>query len=428
MAEKYGNYTRSELIDELRLKEASLMEWKIKPDPTEGDKKTEQTAIIASLEETVTALRLKVNSAIVPVGGATSNSDVMERYASATKRQLVAQYVQNVGILQIQRLENWICEFDRIKSLEVDEAMEGDFVKMVKRQLPQTVFSTLNESEEATDTWATLRCYLVKHFGSKISVFQHLTKLHDLQLQRGESVSTFASKLEEKLFAASVHVMKTYRKENNNAEMTTSQVFKLLGASLLSVQVRNAHPSIYRSMIKSMDKHWTATSLASEAQDYLDRLGPSMQENQTFMAQPKKKIESTKTKTSTDADKGSKRSTKGNNSLEKLKEKVKDQICREFAESGTCKYGERCFRRHEKTSYYTSTTKRDARFDELFSKSKPEHSYMVQTSNLKDSIQEVQAESKTRPSAAYCSIRIQNEDGSKTAREVPNWRNDYFKS
>ena len=23
---------------------------------------------------------------------------------------------------------------------------------------------------------------------------------------------------------------------------------------------------------------------------------------------------------------------------------------------------------------------------------------------------------------------IQNEDGSKTAREVPNWRNDYFKS
>ena len=57
--------------------------------------------------------------------------------------------------------------------------------------------------------------------------------------------------------------------------MTAEDVFKLIGAMLVSLQVQKEHEFIYRAMIKSMDKHWSAGSLLADAQDYVDRLGSS---------------------------------------------------------------------------------------------------------------------------------------------------------
>ena len=66
-------------------------------------------------------------------------------------------------------------------------------------------------------------------------------------------------------------------KENDNSskDMTAEDVFKLIGAMLVSLQVQKEHEFIYRAMIKSMDKHWSAGSLLADAQDYVDRLGSS---------------------------------------------------------------------------------------------------------------------------------------------------------
>ena len=94
-------------------------------------------------------------------------------------------------------------------------------------------------------------------------------------------------------------------------------------------------------MVKNMDKHWTATSLAAESQDYIDRIGPGDIENHAFMAQPK--TEKKPKKRGTEAD------------LERLREKVKDQICREYSQTGQCKYGKNCFRRHQEKAYYATT-------------------------------------------------------------------------
>ena len=345
-------------MDELRLKEKTLMEWKVKDEPTGEEKKTTQAGIITELENVVHLLKDKINvTALVPAGQpAGSTNTVVTQYTRTSKQALLAQYVAQVGQLIVPNLDRWISEMDRIHTLEIkeDTEFEEDFVKMVKRQLPPNIFTQLSESGTEAKTWTALRTYLVSNFGSKISVFQHLTKLHDLQLRKGENVSTFASKLEEQLYSASLHIMKAFKSNNNNTtEMSSQHVFKLFGAMLLSVQLRNTHPTVYRSMVKNMDRHWSATSLAAESQDYLDRLGPGVPENQTFMAQPKFKREN-KQKTSSDMDNKNPKLEKG---LQRLKEKVKHEICRQFSTEGKCKYGERCFRRHVKQSFCTTLPK-----------------------------------------------------------------------
>ena len=44
------------------------------------------------------------------------------------------------------------------------------------------------------------------------------------------------------------------------------------GAMLVSLQVRKEHEDAFKSTIKGMNKHWAASSLLADAQDYVDRL------------------------------------------------------------------------------------------------------------------------------------------------------------
>ena len=150
MADPYANYTRSELIDELRLKEKLLLEWKVKDDPTDGQKKTTQAEIVTELREAVRVLKEKVNTtALVPAenksGDTPTQNTVVSQYTRTTKQTLIAQYVTSVGQLVVPKIERWTSEMDRIHTLEVhdDDEFETDFVKMVKQQLPPNIFTYL---------------------------------------------------------------------------------------------------------------------------------------------------------------------------------------------------------------------------------------------------------------------------------------------
>ena len=373
MADDYDTFNRAELIAELRYKENSLREWKIKTEPNEEEKKQAHATIQAELEAVVELLKGKIKKAIVTSGSSssppgTSNQQVVQEWTRAQKRQIIAMDVASVGKLAVSNLERWISEVDRVHTLEIlndDNTFANEFTKMVKRQLPSTIYSQLVDSGTKTDSWSELRKYLVENFGSKISIYQHLTKLNDLQLHQGENISTFASKLEEQLYIASLHISKKY-KESNSAEISSQQVFKVIGAMLLSIQLRERHPKVYRAMVKGMDKHWTATSLAAEAANYLDRIGPDISQNETYIVQPKKSAKQTSKASKKNSVQHKEREIL---SLDKLKEKVKDQVCRNFAKNGECKYGNRCFRKHikESPSYMAASSNQDTRFDGLFS-------------------------------------------------------------
>ena len=418
MADRYENFTRSELLAELRDKENALRNWRIKPDPTEENKKQAQQEIIEGLENVVKVLEDKVKSKAITPNTAhtianqsnqtiTPNNQMITEWSRAHKRQLINQDVSAVGKLVISNLERWISEIDRVYKLEIedDASYSEDFCKMVKRLLPSTIYSQVAESEADTGTWTNLRSHLILNFGSKISIYQHLTKLNDLEMGRNENVSTFAAKLEEQLYVASMHIMKKFR-EINKSEMSTQQVFKVIGAMLLSIQIRNNHPNVYRSMVRSMDKHWCANTLAAECQDYLDRLGPSYLQNQTYIAQESEKSRTTSTNNDKKKFNKQRRGKYTPEQLTALKEKVKDQVCHKYEQTGHCPYKDKCFRKHIKRTFMAMEhvpMNRDSRFDQLF---EAEAAFMVE---VKDRFSDAK---HNRPTTAYVQVTIATNDGS----------------
>ena len=63
--------------------------------------------------------------------------------------------------------------------------------------------------------------------------------------------------------------------------MSDKDVFLLITAMLASLQVQKEHEEIFKQMIKHMDKHWSASSLLADAQDYVDRLGSNQNATKT---------------------------------------------------------------------------------------------------------------------------------------------------
>merc|ERR1711911_496272 len=137
---------------------------------------------------------------------------------------------------------------DQIYAVEVKvnglPKLEDEFVRATKRLLINTMFSQMDKSTEDTSTWESLKKYLITNHGSKITMFQHLTRLWNLEPKSEEKLTDFAAKLEDQVHTASTHIKQLFTKKHN--------------------------ADIFRSMIKKMDTHWTASSLAADAQDYID--------------------------------------------------------------------------------------------------------------------------------------------------------------
>ena len=199
--------------------------------------------------------------------------------------QNLLDVIRNVPKMVIgDSMERFVADMDQIYEVEVKDQvtdlpkLEDEFVRATKRLLINTMFSQMNKSGEDTSTWKLLKKYLITNHGSKITMFQHLTRLWNLEPKAEEKLTDFAAKLEDQIHTASLHIKKLFTKNHTRAnqaavEMSADDVFKLVGAMLASIQVRKNHEDIFRSMIKKMDTHWSASSLAADAQDYIDRLG-----------------------------------------------------------------------------------------------------------------------------------------------------------
>mgnify|MGYP001292404235 CR=1 FL=1 len=267
------------------------------------------------------------------------------------------------------------------------------------------MYEQMDKSGTATTTWTEMKKYLVENHGSKITMFQHLNRLWQLEIKADEKLTDYGARVEEQVHKASLHIMKKFGKDHKKADdtpkdMAAEDVFKLIGAMLASLQVRKEHEDVFKSMIKGMDKHWTASSLLADAQDYVDRLGANHNATKTgvevaFHSTSNKNKSSNQKKSSTkstsdesskvfkDLQKQLEANAKAIQSLtltnksaqtgersgdfssiskEEIKKIIKagkqlpkdQQICISFLK-GNCKYGDKCFRIHpaKHSAHYT---------------------------------------------------------------------------
>ena len=101
--------------------------------------------------------------------------------------------------------------------------------------------------------------------------FQYLSRAWDLQRHEGEKLTDFAGRLENTIREATVHITAKFKSDRQNAEMTAETAFSLMGAMLMSEKIKAWTPNIYPHLVKTMDRHYSAVGIASDAQRYLDR-------------------------------------------------------------------------------------------------------------------------------------------------------------
>ena len=148
--------------------------------------------------------------------------------------------------------------------------MEEEFLKIAKRLLELGVFQQMKDTHQDTSTFERLKSYLIATHGNQMSNFQHLSRAWDLQRRDCEWLTDFAGRLESTISEAAIHIKSKYSKDNATG-MTVDIVFLLVGAMLMIEKVKAWTPKIYPHLVKTMDNHYSASGIASEAQNYLDR-------------------------------------------------------------------------------------------------------------------------------------------------------------
>ena len=332
----YSFYSRSELMQLLMNYKNELGKYMIKPEPSNTSEKTNLAQYKTKLETEINAIeaQLKAAGPAGPSGGALAPTAADQAMIQSMKEQVMVQNLQDVirsvpKMVTGDSMEKFIAEMDQIYQVEVQgqltelPRLEGDFTRATKRLLTNVMYSQMAKSGQDTTSWDNLKKYLITNHGSKITMFQHLTRLWNLEAKPEEKFTDFCAKLEEEVHTASVHIKKLYTKNHTPAggrsvEMSADDVFKLVGAMLASIQVRKNHEEIFKAMIKKMDSHWTASSLGADAQDYIDRLGST--NNVTTTGAEIAFIANAKNPKSSDQKKSSAKKTIEDESSEAIKE------------------------------------------------------------------------------------------------------------
>ena len=326
----YSYFSRAELMQVLFHNKTELNKQKVKTEPTDAPGKKILTDIKKQLENEIKAIeaKLKETAAQAPVAAAPEATPAGDQTLTLANEQALMKSMKEQSIIQNlldvirtvtkmatgDSMEKFVAEMDQIYQVEVEgqldelPQLEDEFVRGTKRLLPHVMFSQLSKSGEDTSKWDTLKKYLIKNHGSKITMFQHLTRLWNLEAKPEDKLTDFGAKLEEETHTAAMHIKELFTKKHSkqgqqDVQMTADDVFKLMAAMLASIQVRKNHEDIFKAMIKKMDNHWTASSLVADAQDYVDRLGATNNVTKTgaeitFAAKPKNSKSSDQKKSS----------------------------------------------------------------------------------------------------------------------------------
>ena len=370
---EYLNYLqRVELIAERARVNSELCQLKIKKedDVASEELQTVKTELENVLKAADARLKAQMEANRLDNGGGgaqekslanltLSGDAMMESMAKTAKLQQIMDTVRTTNKMKIgDSVETFVCRLSQLYLIEVKPQLEKmpqlelEFVNAAKGLLTYPMFSQLQKSGKIINSWDEFEKYLIYAHGSRISNFQYLHRLWSCQLQSDERFSDFGARLEEQIHHASMHIQASFKKNHSEADMTASDVFALLGSMLAGLQVKEHHPDAYKSLIKTCDKHWSASSLLNEAADYSDKM-PSGEtcatnSNMAFHAKLLKMEKKQK------AEKKKSTSKKSSDRLEEYKQKCKNQICEAFLK-GSCKYNEKCFRIHpaQNSAHYT---------------------------------------------------------------------------
>ena len=214
----YSFYQRHELIQLLMNQKNELNQHMVKVEPTEDAAKKNFGDLKARLENEITAIETALkNTQLVPAAPASTEEAMIKSMQDTATVQNLLEVIRTVPKLVTgDSMERFVAEMDQIYNVEVKDQvtalpkLEGEFVRATKRLLTNVMYAQMDKSGEDTTTWVNLKKYLVANHGSKITMFQHLSRLWNLELKPDEKITDFGAKLDEQTHTAALHIMKMY--------------------------------------------------------------------------------------------------------------------------------------------------------------------------------------------------------------------------
>ena len=168
--------------------------------------------------------------------------------------------------------------------------MEKLFVRLSTGKMSVEYGSTMTNFEPKIENFGSMKTYLKLNHASKMSCYQTLDGMWDLQIQESENFRDFARKLDEKAVEARNIILGKFEtaqnaktaglksttavksEESADSEMTTKDVFNLFAGQIFLQMLKSKNPNVYNQIVNDLDAFSNAVDIANLAMSYKDRM------------------------------------------------------------------------------------------------------------------------------------------------------------
>ena len=155
--------------------------------------------------------------------------------------------------------------------------MEEHFIQSAKSRLCSEYLNAMLGSSVATDTFEQMKDYMKKNHASKMSVFQILDMLWEMDQKDSESFRDFGIRLDDKAHEAKNIIFAKFKewaesKNESETEMKAHDIFKLVSGQVFLQSLKNRHGVVYNNICNDLDKTWSANEIALKAMTFSDRM------------------------------------------------------------------------------------------------------------------------------------------------------------
>ena len=180
-------------------------------------------------------------------------------------------------------VHTWLNKLDSYYKLYVANdtsgIMEEHFVQNAKSRLCSEYLHSMVATSDATDTFATMSVYMKKNHASKMSVFQILDTLWEMNQTDAESFRDYGIRLDDKAVEAENIIVAKFKEwtetQSDVRDMTLGDVFKLISGQVFLQNLKNKEQIIYNNICNDLDKTWSAREIAIKAMTFSDRMSTS---------------------------------------------------------------------------------------------------------------------------------------------------------
>ena len=177
--------------------------------------------------------------------------------------------------------------------------LEKMFVRLCTAKMSVEYGSTMTKFKPAIENFESMKSYLKTHHASKMSCYQTLDVMWDLQILESENLRDFARKLDEKAvesrniieakFEASMKSKSAELKRDSEPDstaefkMASKDVFQMLSGQIFLQMLKSKRPNVYNQIVNDLDLVWTAVDIANLAMSFEDRMAKDYSQNQATL-------------------------------------------------------------------------------------------------------------------------------------------------